>query len=211
MPVASDKGGGSFQLAPIGNHLAICVRVVDLGTQKDSYLGKPKIQRKVVLGFELVEEKAVFDESRGEESFLVSREYTLSLGEKANLRHDLESWRGRAFTEEELKGFDLKKLLGAPCMVNVVHEMSKQKRQYSKIKSITTLPKKMKKTDVPKPTLDLINYDIEDVTGGDFSKLPKYLQDKIAASCEASGEVPEKSSNQGPDDDNVAADSDLPF
>ena len=37
--------------------------------------------------------------------FLVRRRYTASLHEKSALRKDLESWRGRAFTNVELDGF----------------------------------------------------------------------------------------------------------
>jgi hypothetical protein len=208
MPVASDKGGGNYQLAPIGNHVAICVQVIDLGTQNDEYMGKPKILRKVRLAWELPEEKAVFDEAKGEECFLVAKEYTLSLGEKANLRHDIQSWRGVDFTEEELKSFELKRLLGAACMVNVVHETSKNKRKYVKITSVTRLPKKIKKADVPKPTLEMIGYDIEDGMNDAFKKLPQFLQEKILASVEVTGGGPAsndaKDAGKGaPDDDDI--------
>ena len=54
--------------------------------------------------------------------FLISRRYSLSLHEKSSLRRDLESWRGRAFTQEELRGFDLEVLIGVGCLVSVVHE-----------------------------------------------------------------------------------------
>ena len=49
----------------------------------------------------------------------VSRTFTVSLHEKANLRKFLSAWRGRDFTTEEAKAFDVSKLLGAYCMVNV--------------------------------------------------------------------------------------------
>jgi hypothetical protein len=49
----------------------------------------------------------------------VGKWYTASIGEKANLRKDLVNWRGREFTDDELKGFDVKKLLGVPCMLSL--------------------------------------------------------------------------------------------
>ena len=203
MPVASDKGGGSFQLAPVGNHLAICVQVIDLGTQKDAYLGKPKNIRKVRLSFELPEETAIFDEARGEEPFMVSKEYTLSLSEKAHLRHDIEAWRGVPFSKEELAGFELKRLLGAPCMVNVVHETSKNNRVYAKITSITRLPKKIKKADVPKPVNELLCYDIDDNVNEVFQKLPEFIRDKIKASLEATGEIGSREEPASSEDDSI--------
>src|SRR5262245_59119957 len=36
----------------------------------------------------------------------------------------LEHWRAKAFTAEELKGFNLSKLKGAPCHVNIVHKVN---------------------------------------------------------------------------------------
>ena len=53
--------------------------------------------------------------------FAVSKTYTASLFEAAALRKDLESWRGKSFTEEELGGFDISKLLGCTARIEVGH------------------------------------------------------------------------------------------
>ena len=185
---ASSKGGGDFQLAPVGNHIARCVQVIDLGTQRDSFEGKPKIMHKVRISWELPEEKAVFDEEKGEEPFLVSKEYTLSLSDRANLRHDLESWRGRDFTEKELEAFDIDKLLGAPCMLNVIHKKSAKKRDYVAITSVTRLPKSVKPKDVPKQILPSVKYMIEDGRNDVFKALPDFIKAKIMVSEEWTGE-----------------------
>ena len=47
------------------------------------------------------------------------------MGEKANLRKDLESWRGKAFTDDEAKAFDVTNLMGKACMINIIHEAAK--------------------------------------------------------------------------------------
>ena len=49
-----------------------------------------------------------------------SKFYTNSLNEKANLRRDLESWRGKSFTDEELDKFDLESIVGRPCLLSIV-------------------------------------------------------------------------------------------
>ena len=179
--IATENGVGTFQVPPEGNHLARCIRVIDLGTQIDSYNGKPKKHHRLMLGWELPEEKAVFNEERGEEPFLISKEYTLSLGEQANLRHDVESWRGKGFSEAELKAFDVSQLLGAVCMVNVIHRVSAKKRKYASVNGITPLPKGMKDL-VPSQVLPSIKYLIEDGVGGAFDVLPEFIQEKIMAS-----------------------------
>lgn len=128
---ASDSGE-HFEQAPAGNHIARCIRLVDLGTQRSEYQGKPIVRNQVLITWELCGE--MMEDGK---PFSVSRFYTNSLNEKANLRPDLESWRGRAFSPEELVKFDLQSILGKPCMLNVVHS-DKGKAQVS---SIATLPK----------------------------------------------------------------------
>lgn len=114
----SDSGGGDFEQAPAGTHVARCVRLVDVGTQFGEYQGKPNAARKVVVTWELPNALMAEGDFAGK-PFLIGKWYTASIGEKANLRKDLVNWRGREFTEDELKGFDIKKLLGVPCMLSL--------------------------------------------------------------------------------------------
>src|SRR5262249_53682681 len=99
----------TFEHAPAGTHLGICTSVIDLGTQHDEYQGKPITRNRVLIQWEI--QDAVRENG---EPFVIGKFYTNSLSEKANLRRDLESWRGKAFSEQELNGFDLAKILGAP-------------------------------------------------------------------------------------------------
>ncbi len=99
----------------IGNNIAICIRVIDLGTQKNEYQGKTTWKRQSMVIWELPEQKD------GEEKpITISKFYTATLSDKSNLRHDLENWRGRPFTPEELNGFEVKNIIGKPCLLNLV-------------------------------------------------------------------------------------------
>jgi hypothetical protein len=40
--MAKDTGGGDFQDAPIGTHVAVCVKITDLGTQRGNIKGSPR-------------------------------------------------------------------------------------------------------------------------------------------------------------------------
>jgi hypothetical protein len=67
------------------------------------------------------------------------------MSEKATLRHYLESWRGRAFTEADFTGpnrFDMKNVIGKPCLLSIVHT-HKDGKTYANISSISGLPKGM--------------------------------------------------------------------
>jgi len=109
---------GTFEQAPIGSHIARCIKVIDIGTQKGEWQGKATFKRQVVIAWELPTELMTEGEHAGK-PFSVSKFYTASLGEKANLRKDLANWRGREFTEQELMGFDSKNIIGKACMVSV--------------------------------------------------------------------------------------------
>ena len=135
------NGNGKFQIAPAGNHLGICYQMIDLGQQlvsfKEDGVIKEKLQPKVLIGFELPNE--TMEDGR---PFIVSRRFTSSLAKTSALRPVLESWRGRPFSAAEEAGFELKNVLGKPCMVNVVHATPKE-TTYANISSITPVPKGM--------------------------------------------------------------------
>lgn len=105
---------GSFQDPPVGVHLARCIGIIDLGTQKSEYQGQANIRRQCVVKWELPE--TLMDDGR---PFVVSKFYTTSLSEKANLRADLVNWRGRDFTPEELLGFDERNLIDKCCLLSL--------------------------------------------------------------------------------------------
>lgn len=136
--MATDTGGDFIEQAPAGNHVAVCYQIVDLGLKKQEYDGKERTTHRVRISWELAEE--LMSDGR---PYSISEYYTLSLAQAANLRAALESWRGRPFTAEELQGFDLKNILGAPCMVNVIHEPSKKYpgRIKAIVSSITPIPR----------------------------------------------------------------------
>ena len=138
MPIiAKSSGGGNFIPCPPGQHSAVCVDIVDMGLLEVKF-GKeaPKSQHKIRIVWQVEE---VMADNR---PFIVQRRYTLSLHEKATLRKDLESWRGKQFTAEELEGFDLEVLLGIPCLLNVIQE-KKDGSTYANVASIMRLPKVM--------------------------------------------------------------------
>lgn len=173
--IASAKSGGGFDAIPEGVYVATCIWVIDLGDQQSKLYRN--IQHKVLIGWELPEEKI---EINGEQKpRMISNTYTLSLNEKALLRNHLESWRGKAFTEEELDGFDVSKIIGTSCQLQVLHSKSGDKT-YVNVKSVMSLPKGM---PVPVPENDIICFGIEDRDSLDkIVNFPAWVQEKIRSS-----------------------------
>ena len=78
----------------------VCSKIIDLGTQYSEIFKNSA--HKIRIFWEIVGETI---EINGEQMpRLVSKEFTLSLNEKSKLRQALQSWRGKAFTAEELQG-----------------------------------------------------------------------------------------------------------
>lgn len=126
------KRGGSFTPAPEGVHDAVCVDVVDLGMIDGMWGTQPKIR----LAWEL--EETMPDGRR----YIASKRYTPSLHEKATLAKDLRSWRGRPFTAEELAGFELDNVIGAPCKLVIQHD-ERDGNVYANVVTIMKATKKL--------------------------------------------------------------------
>jgi hypothetical protein len=134
MAIIAKKSSSDFVLCPAGAHVAVCVDVVDLGLVKTTWQGKEKEQHKIRVIWQIAEK---MDNGK---PYVAQRRYTNSLDDRAALRKDLESWRGRAFSEEELKGFDVEKLVGIGCMLSVVHE-ARDGKTYDNVNGVMRLPK----------------------------------------------------------------------
>lgn len=197
--IVSSSGEG-FKPIDEGTYVATCIRVIDLGTQVTSFQGADKLQRKVLIVWEVPEVRVTFDDQEG--PALIMKRYTASLSDRANLRKDLEAWRGKRFTDEELKGFDLGALLGHSCQIQVLHDST---GQYANIQTIMAMPKGM---DKPKPEHPLVHFDLDNFSSGQFQMVSEKLQQTIMQSPEykaATGQAPAYSA---PDN---SLNDDIPF
>ena len=183
---AESNSSGSFTPVPAGMHLARCFRIVDLGTQKTSYRGKDKLNRKILIQFEIHSEDADGNPLLTEkgEPLSISKRYTLSLNEKATLSVDLESWRGSAFTQAERNGFNLEKLLGVWAMLNVTKSVGNDGKEYTNIETINPVPAQIKKVGLPEAHNDTMIFSIENSPQQVFDKLSEGVKKTIQGSPE---------------------------
>ena len=174
MGATSTEGtsGGNFENPEAGSCAARCYGVVEIGTHEEEYKGKVSDKKKLLIFFEL--------DQRMEDGrpFVVNKWYTNSLSEKANLRKDLKAWRGRDFTDAELKKFELKKIINQPCLLN----LSKNDNNKISVGSIMPLPKGM---SAPPLENDTIDFGIDDIGNKDlWDQLYPWVQEKIMSSKE---------------------------
>ncbi len=211
---AESNSSSSFTPVPAGMHLARCFRIVDLGTQKTTYMGKDKLNRKILIQFEIHSEDAEGNPlltDKGE-PLSISKRYTLSLNEKARLSIDLESWRGAAFTQADrsLNGFDIKKILGVWAMLNVTTSQGADGKTYTNIETINPVPAQIKKVGLPDPHNELLVYDIDESPQEVFEKLSEGVKKTIQNSPEWQQKA-KKVSAQGFYDDDLSDLDNEPF
>jgi hypothetical protein len=181
--IAKDPGGNGYDPVEPGVFQAVCYGIYDLGTQYSERWNKSA--HRVLITWEIPEQR-IEVEKDGKKLNLpraISKEYTLSLHAKAGLKKDLESWRGRTFTKEELAGFDLSGILKANCMIQVLHT-TRDDKTYANVSGIMPLMKGVKRKDPEnKPVL----FDLSD-DGMIPDGTPKWVAEKIMAAKEWKGE-----------------------
>ena len=86
MAINATNNGTKRELIPSGNYVARCYQMIEIGTVNEVIQGTQKQLHKVRIGWELPTELKVFKEENGEQPLVISKDYTLSLNEKSNLR-----------------------------------------------------------------------------------------------------------------------------
>jgi hypothetical protein len=169
----SASGGSNFPLAPEGVYTARCFKIIDLGTQTIEWAGETKFQKKVLISWELLDDKEKMEDGK---PWAASKQYTATLDERGRLRPDLEAWRGKKFTEDELKDFDLKNVLGKYCTIQIVHS---EDGKYANVNSIMAF-----KGEKPNPVNPDVAFDIDNPDMEIFETFSDKMKEKIQAAPE---------------------------
>lgn len=169
--IAKSEGNSNIKRLEDGVYTAISSMLIDIGIQKSEKYGKSS--RKFIIVWNIENE---FVEVNGEKlPRVMSKEYTMSLGEKSNLRKDLQAWRGKQFTPEELEGFNLYNILNKGCQLQILNTESNGKT-YTNIVSIMALPKGMQVNTLDK-TVVFDTYD--EATWNSYAEIPNWMQERI--------------------------------
>jgi len=205
--IATNEGGGNYTPVEAGTYAARCYQMVHIGTVEENIMGENKVMNKVRLSWELPTELKEFKEGEGEKPYSVSKEFNLSMHEKATLRKFLEGWRGKAFTEDEAKRFDITALLGKPCMLSIIHKETKAGKVRAEINSISNMPKGM---TCPEQINESYEFNYDSFDEEKFNKLPDFLKDKMRQSVEyAAATRPQEMVTHTPEP--IMPEDDLPF
>ena len=164
-----------FEKAPIGNWVARCFGIIDIGHQYNAKYDQS--HPKVILQFELLD-----TETRAKDGspITVNKIYSAYMSEKAHLRRDMESWRGKAFGADEKDAFLITKVAGQFALLNIVHS---EDGKWANIEGVTAIPKQMRE-NLPAAVNKILLFDLNDHTKEQLEALPNWMQQKIAGSEE---------------------------
>lgn len=164
------------ELVPAGTHIARVVGLIYLGTVKGHWQGKETSTYKIRLTWEIPNELRSFKEGEEKTPMVISKEVGFSMGKKSTLRPIVEGVIGTSLNDEEAYGFDIEKILGLPCLINVIHE---EKGDFGKFATLKSTAPLMKGTECPPQVnktkiLSFENWDQEF-----FDNLPDFIKEKI--------------------------------
>lgn len=211
MALVAKRKGTDIPLIPADTYQAVCYSVIDLGTQESKFYAS---KHKVVFMWEIPELRITMERDGVQVDLprAISKIYTLSLHEKSNLYRDLVSWRGKAFTPEDLDGFNVQRVAGANCLLQIVHK-EHDGQFYARVSSVTKLLKNMTIVSPENPvTLYAMSTDGFDIP----STAPTWITDMVHQSLEwrsnhSLGNEPDNPAEHEPDDNPPPQDSDIPF
>lgn len=174
------KSEGDYEIIAPGSYVARCYGIADIGSQLTTF----GVKHQLMFFWEFPTELMQRGTNAGK-PFVISAVYNLTSGgggKKSSMVKMLESWRGKSFTDEDYKKFNISNVLGVPCLIGVVHNESADKsRTYANISSIMLVPGGM---PVPNSVNPRFDFDFDPFKEEEFNKLPEWVREKIKKSPE---------------------------
>lgn len=171
--IAREPEGSNIPPLPEGVYVGTCYLLADIGEQYNKL--NESWKQKVIIGWEINGESITIDGK--EEPRTICGFYGNSLHEKSTLRKILECWRGKRFTPEELAGFDLRKIVGTACQLQIAHTIKDDGKVRADVKSIVALTRGM---GYEPPTQKII-FDM-DTDLDKLETMPKIVQTMVGKS-----------------------------
>jgi hypothetical protein len=191
------------EYTPQGTHMAVCYRIVDLGTQAvkgqyalDEKTGEQKYVRKVNIAFEIPAERMA--DGKPFNAF-GTWDIPRKGGDKGRFRAIIKSWINKNVDDMEVEDIFLK---GA--MISITHT-EKDGKIYENIGGIVPLPKGM---PVPKNENEAYVFSLDEFDKDVFEKLPNWQREVIKESLEFKKMLAPKDKVELP---NGVSDEDVPF
>lgn len=170
-----------FTLPPAGLHHARIIRIIDLGTQIDTFQGTVKNNHKIMILFEYMHKKRADGTNE-----VISQDYTAVFGEKSNFQKAFQTLDEDLFKKKE---FDVATILGKACAITVIRKISRNGKERAEVSSVSPPMEGM-------PLLEAVStpklFDLSEPDWALFAEFSDFTKDKIRKSPEyAALDLPE--------------------
>lgn len=189
--IVSESQGKLREPIPADVYDAVCVTLVGIGTQKTQFGSKQQLY----LGWEIPDVIREFENEDGsvdkKRAIIHSRKLAVGLGganKPTLLSKFLTGWRGKPFTEEEKRGFDVKNVVRKSCRLNITNDQAADGsgKIYDGVDSVLTAKNQIE------PEAEIIYFDINEhdsllSADNEMSGWPpsmKWIADKVRESEE---------------------------
>jgi hypothetical protein len=188
---------------------ARCVGIYALGmvTEYNNFKKKDVTEPKIIFEFELIGHTTEYKGVK-EPKLLRTWDMNAKITTKpspSKLFSFFKQWRGRAFTEEELKGFDIRKVLGAPASIMITHSKD------GKYENIETVNRGHKDIGPATRELRLLGPTEENWSWEIYESLPDFIKDKIKATPQFKAREATRPAGATPAADMGSDEDEVPF
>ena len=168
-----------------GTYKSCCFGLINLGTFKFENEGVvDKFISQIMLLWEIHKELTSKPKLNSDAlSPIIVKEYTLSLSNSSSLRSSLESWRGKPFSEDEIRRFDLKTILGGWCNLEISDFKKNDELTYSTVTEILPL-KDDQKIKLPKLKREIVFFNIHEPDWDLYKSFDMTIKDKLQKSID---------------------------
>ncbi len=180
-----------------GRQPARCFAIIDLGTQKGFFNGKPKDPApEIMICWELTKFMVTYKEGEAPQPITINQKYTYSSGERAKLPKILKSWGKIANPVTKITPKFLSNYVGQYCMLDIEHNEGKDTGvKYANIgnkgldvkpfeKTIDTGNGQKVTVTPPKPFHEKLFFNLDEFSWDQFYKIPEFIQKTIRMSEE---------------------------
>ena len=159
--------------------MACCVHLIDAGSRvKHTPIDEPK-DREIFLGWEILIDQAIESEPQ-----IFYKPYPVKWSETSELRKDVQSWLGDELTDERIRRFAPKSLLGKYCNLELAPLSNDDEAKILAVKGVAPLPIGIDPATLPKPVSSFQIFTISEPDMELLESLPVEIKNQIKNSPE---------------------------
>ena len=156
--------------------ICCCVHLIDAGSRNSAPFAE---EREIFLGWEILVDQGINSTSQ-----IVYKSYDVKWSETSELRKDVQSWLGDELTDERIRRFAPKSLLGKYCNLELAPLSNDDGAKILAVKGVAPLPIGIDPATLPNPVSSFQIFTISEPDVELLENLPVEIKNQIKNSPE---------------------------